>query len=273
MARFKNFNGSGKAILATTAQQLQFTGNDLPGGAPGSATNAFHFTMTGTNTFARLTRIRVKSNGNLIYDIDPTHYRAWLERFSPANNALATTAARFSIYFSLLDIEDEDAADLCAFPMGTIPTVELVTDAGTGAGVIYGGWTSSTITPQWYPVLLGQGMNIPASSSKQSYPLQEAGSVRGISLPTVGVDQARLTLNGFDWIQSAGAAYLNVATGDMLLEGEFYDDPETITNPAWLRMPMIPAGNGTSRWELSTQAGWAGTSAETTVWGIRNQGA
>lgn len=270
MSRFKSFNGAAKAITVTAAQVVQFTGNDLPS----QGVVAFHFTTSGANnTFANIcTRVRVKADNVLITDVGPTHLRKWGERFTQANYAPATTAVRWSLWFNMSDIVDDDLADKCQFPRGTVPTVEFTTNANTSAGFIIAEWTQSDVPAEFYPRLIGQPMNIPASQVQQRFPLSDPSMLRGIIHESTGVDRWQLRLNGFDWEQLAGPQYNGLTAGDGILETEQIEDGTTITGTSARRLPMVPASSGSSEVILSTGAGWGGVGNEVTLWGIWPQG-
>lgn len=274
MGRFTSFLGSGKTIDATTAQVLTFTGNDLPS----AGVVAYHFVMTtAANTVADLTRIRVKADNRLIYDVNLTHFRKWQERFSSVGYALDTTLQRFTIPFNLFDIVDDDLADVCQFPRGTVPTVEITTGNATGAGKIFAGWTQTDAQPVFYPTLIGQQMNVAASATNAGFPINSQGAIRGMVVDTTGLSRFKAELNGFQYHQLTGPQYLGTTTGDMVLESQALEDGAgtsggvTITAAAGLRIPMVVASQGSSRIEIDTGSSWGGNSNELTLWAINNQ--
>jgi hypothetical protein len=270
--RFKNFNGAGKAVSNLVAQTLSFTGNDLPS----TGVVAYHFATTGAaNTFANIvTRLRVKSDGQTIYDVDPTHFRKWSERFTQSNFSPATAATRWSIWFNFTDIVDDDLADTCQFPPGTVPTVEFVTNASAVTGSIFAGWTQTDVEPHFTPYLYGQAMNIALSAKQAQFPIQTPGNaaVRGLISVGTGLGTLRAELNQFVYVQTSSALYQNVATGDMALEMESIEDgnngagvPAIATHFAQ-RIPMIVPAAGSSRVLLDTESTWAGATNELTLW-------
>lgn len=283
MARWTSFLGSSKAVSAVGAgaatTTISFSGNDLPS----AGVIAYHFVMT-ANQFSLLNRIRVKADARQIYDVSRTHFRKWVERFS--QNGLATPDAytRFTVPFNLMDIVDDDLADICQFPRGTVPTVELVfggqilgTNVGpVVAGNVFAGWTQTDAAPQFFPQLVGQVMNIPASSTNATYSINTMGAIRGAVVDTTGLSRLKLELNGFSYHQLTGALYQGVATGDMTLASQDLEDGAnssggvTITSQAGLRIPMIAASGGGSRVELDTGTTWS-TGCELTTWSINNQ--
>jgi hypothetical protein len=189
MGRFTNFLGSGKTFDAASptasayaSQVVTFTGNDLPS----AGVVAYHFGMT-ADTFNIVNRIRVKADNRLIYDVGPLHFRKWCERFSSVGYSMPTANLRFTIPFNLFDIVDDDLADVCQFPRGTVPTVELTlqckngsTPASITGGKIYAGWTQTDAQPVFYPTLIGQQMNISASATNATFPISERGAIRGM---------------------------------------------------------------------------------------------
>lgn len=278
MGRFTSFLGSGKDITASTAQVLTFTGNDLPS----AGVVAYHFCMTGTgNIVDDISRIRVKADNRLIYDVNLLHFRKWQERFSTVGYALDSNLTRFTIPFNLFDIVDDDLADTCQFPRGTVPTVEITTTSGTVAGKIYAGWTQTDAQPVFYPTLIGQQMNIANNAVNATFPINSGGAIRGMVVNTVGLSRFKAELNGFQYHQLTGALYLTAATGDMVLESQALEDGAgtsggvTITTAAGLRIPMVVASQGSSRVELDTGSTWNGGAGaatnELTLWAVNNQ--
>lgn len=277
MGRWTSFLGSSKGLAASSV--TTFTGNDLPS----AGVVAFHFAMKPSgNIVSDIDRIRVKADNRLLYDVRLSHFQKWQERFSTVGYALPGSLQRFTIPFNLFDIVDDDLADTCQFPRGTVPTVEITTNAGAVAGDIYVGWTQTDAQPVFYPTLLGQSMNIAPGVKNATFPINERGAIRGAILDTVGVDRFKMELNGFTYHQLAGNQYGGaVAFGDMLLESQSLEDGAgtsgrvTIDAQVGLRVPMIVASQGASRVEMDTVTGgatpWVGVTNEITLWAVHNQ--
>jgi len=287
MGRFTNFLGSGKPITASTVQTLTFTGNDLPS----AGVVAFHIVTQSANTsgatatpMSAISRIRVKADNRLIFDVSGDHFRKWQERFSSVGYAFKTDGNRLTIPFNLFDIVDDDLADVCQFPRGTVPTVELTTTTSATTGFVYAGWTQTDAQPVFYPTLLGQALGISSNVVNATFPINERGAMRGVVLDTLGLRRAKLTLNGFDYHQVTGSAYSNAQygiTGDLSVETQALEDGSgnsgsaVITSQVGLRVPMVLANTGTSRIELDTSNAtgmvWAGVGNEITTWAVHNQ--
>lgn len=265
--RWHAANMSGKAISNLVAQTLSFTGNDLPS----TGVVAFHFATVGgaANSLANVMAngFRVKADGQTIYDADVTAFRKWNERFSQANYAPATSALRFSIWFNFQDIIDDDLADTCQFPPGTVPTVEFLTNASVVTGSILAGWTQCDVEQHFVPLLLQQANNIGVTQRQAQFPINTPGgsAIRGLILPTTGLGTLRLELNSFAYINVTSALYQNAATGDMLLELDSNEDPGTITTHVAKRVPMVVPTRGLSRLVLDTESTWSAANA-VTLW-------
>lgn len=277
MARWKNYLGSAKALGASSSATLIWTGNDLPTPAPGSSLVAIHIATAATTggqtiDITQFTNLRIKANGNIIYDLTTTELRSWLARFTPSNLAYGSSNAAFTIPFNLFDLFDDDQADQCGFPLRTVPTVELTAGGSTNAGNVYIGWTLSTVTPSVYPVLLKQQMNIAASPNNASFPFVENGQIRALGLDTTNLSRCRITVNGFDYVTLPGAkADSGSGTiGDMFRDAESFEQDTTFTKPIFHRLPMIPAAQGLSRVEISGGSGVA-TTDSLTMWAVRPQ--
>jgi len=275
--RYSNFNGSTKAIAAGAGNGvLSFTGNDLPS----TGVVAYHFATSGTtaNSLSLVwgARGRVKCDGQTIYDLDVTHYRKWLERFTQANYGPVTGIARWSIWFNFMDIVDDNMADVCQLPGGTVPTVEFDTNANVlFAGTLMAGWTQTTQDCHFTPYLYEQALNIAASATQSQYPITAPGSaaVRAVIIPTGNIKTFRMELNQFCYVQSSAAANTGGANaGDLFLEMEQIEDGTTITTHTAHRIPMVSPAGGVSRLLLDTGGGWATTDAMT-LWLARPVGA
>lgn len=273
--RRTNFNGASKAITTDALQVLQFSGNDLPS----RGVVAFHFRSHGTDsTLADLcTRFRVKADSLIIADVDITHYRKLCERFWQSNTPNETTGQVLTISFNLPDIVDDDLADVCQFPEGTTPTVEITTTATVGgatAASIVAGWTQTDQRAQFYPRIIGTPMNIAASQRNARFPISEPGMLRGLVVPTAGIDEFVARINGADVHRLPGLRFGGTAAdgGDMLLASQNGEGVDTITSHAALRLPMVPAASGVSEIVLTTAATWPGVTAELTTWAIYPQG-
>jgi len=265
-------NMSAKAITATTAQTVSFTGNDLPS----TGVIAYHFASVGgaNNSLANCLAngFRVKADGQTIYDADVTTLRKWMERFTQANYAPATTALRWSIWFNFTDIVDDDLADTCQFPPGTVPTVEFLTNASVAAGSLLGGWTQTDVEQHFTPYFLQQANNVGATQKQAQFPLNTPGNaaIRGLVLPTTGLGTLRMELNSYAYINNTSALFQNAATGDMLQELDSIEDGSTsgaptITTHAAIRVPMIVPSSGLSRLVLDTESTWTAANA-ITLW-------
>lgn len=276
MARFSSFLGSAKPVSAAVVNVLTFTGNDLPS----AGVIAYHGVFAGSgNNVTDITRIRVKADNQLIYDTNLLHFQKWSERFSAKGYAQPGAAARFTIPFNLVDVVDDDAADMCQFPRGAVPTVEITTASTVVAGQLLMGWTQTTVDPMLFPTLLGQPLNIGVSQTNAQFPVNDRGALRGMMINTAGLARLKCVLNGMTWHELSGVDYPGGATayGDMLLESQAFEDgagasgTAVVTTAAALRLPdQIPSG-GASFLQLDTSASWGGVSNEATFWALRNQ--
>lgn len=276
MGRWTNFLGSGKAIGAGAVQTITFTGNDLPG----SGMVALHFATQGAVAATTaiqhvMARLRIKADSTTIFDVNLAHYQAWMQRFSQANYtpSIVGSVQRWTVWLNMFDIVDDDLADVCQFPKGAVPTVELTTAATVTAGTVFAGWTITDQPAAYYPVLIGQQMNIPAAAVNQSFPITEPGMLRGYGLNTVGLDRTRLELSGFQYEYLPGVSYNAPTTGgDMFRDTNQAEDGIVTDNPCMHRLYNVQAGQGSSRIELTTLvAVWAGVTNELSTWAIRPQ--
>lgn len=265
--RFTDFNGGAKVTAASTT--VVFTGTDIP--ADGVV--AYHVELTGAGmTFGDITRFRVKSGGQTIYDLDNAHFIAMVERWSPDNRLLAAANTRFTIPFWLPGIAAEDAADLCQMPRGAAPTVELVIGAGGAAGTAVIGWTRSTVTPKYFPTALGQTLNWAVGPAlSQRYPIFEPGIIAGVSINTTGLTRLKVVQGGVQRFQMDST---------LMIEAQSWYNALAQANPILLDLAgpdflsgglNAPAGN--SYLEGDTDATWAAVTNEAVIHGRRPQAA
>lgn len=268
MARRQDYNGQGKTIVATTPQTITWTSTEISS----RKIVKYTFGMTGAgNNFVDITRIKVLANGFPIMNLSGAQLQAYLERYTRSNfNLVAATATRFSVPFYILDAPTWDMGDVSQFPNNAQVQLELTTGAGTVAGAIFIGWEETDIEAETMTKLLSSVMNIPPSAANARYNFGENGVVRGASLNTVGLDQARIVIAGESAFHAPGALYLNVATGDLSAEFEaLAGGSVNITDPIFHEITLGKAAPAqTSYVELSTQGTWGGATNETCVYAL-----
>jgi hypothetical protein len=278
MARRYSYNGATKAIALTTAQSIVFTASDIAS----ERVVAYHFAMQAANNdLGAITRIRMMANGVQIVNVTPAQLRAYMQAFSVGAALKPPTAQQvLTVPLCLLDAPTPEMQDICQFPARSEVQIEITTDNSTAAGYIICGWTETDQAPELYPRLLAQSMNIPASTVNQRFNFQSNGPIRGLCLPTAGLDRARFVLGGQEYLLLPGAAYLgNANQGDMLLESQsLYGNGVSsagtpLTDPVFVRLTGgVPAPVQSSFVELVTQAGWAGVGAELVQYDVNANG-
>lgn len=267
MGRYVDWSAGPKVTAASTP--VQWTGNDIPA----NGVVAYHVELTGAGmTFGDITRIRVKSQGVTIIDLDNAHFTSFFQRYSKSNRALVAGDTFFTIPLWLPENEaegDEKGADECQMPRGGAPTVELQIGAGGAAGTALIGYTVSDRAPKWFPIIVGNALQVVASTASARYPLYEPGGVKGFSINTTGLDRVKLVLGGVQKYHSDG-----------VLAQAVQDDRNLATglNPIWLDVGgrdlsgLMSAPQGSSYIELATAAGWAGAANESGMYALRPQG-
>jgi hypothetical protein len=288
MGRWIDYNPSPKTISNASTAPAVFQANDIPGSARGvgnlvGISLAFEYvTASGAppNT-ARIARVKAKASGNLIMDISGTQLRAFYGRFAPANVIPAGTGQLISLWFNAFDMDDDDQADQCGFPYGTVPTVEVTFDGTQSAGSMTAAYIFSDVEAHKYATLIAQPMGIAASQNSMGYPLNEAGQIRGVGLTSTGLGRARLLLGGRQWINAPGPGAATATTntmGDLARETQQIELDQTLVTDTFFRLPNVQAPQG-SRIELTTAAGsggssnWAGIANEIAIWALHDQAA
>lgn len=263
--RTVNQNASTKVTAASST--VTFTPNDIPG----DRVVAYMFLFTGAGmTVGDLTRIRIKAGGNTIWDVSFAHFQAWQQRFFPSNLAAAAADTILHVPLYLPDIQDEDSADVCQFPRGQAPTVELVIGAGGAAGTCQAAWIQTDVDRApgggslVYPALYSNALNWSASTNNNRYPISEGGLVRGISINPVGLTRYKVVLYDRTRYQIEGTSLLLAEQRDR--------NVATIVDPiAHKIVGMQQAPPGVSYLEADLAAGWAGTANEAGFYVLRPQ--
>lgn len=272
MARRTTYQSKSYPITATTAQNITIASSDLPS----DKLVALHFVYVGAgNIFSDLTRIRVNANGTPIINLLPNQLRAYLEAFTRSNFALATTATRWTIPFFMPDADNMAEADLCQFPRRSACEVILSIGTGSAAGSLYFGWTESNVEPVVSPSLVSSVMNIATGQALAKYNFQSEGIVRGLALPTAGVQRLKIVVAGETVKESAGPDFLATTTGDMNIEQEALEGVGvTVTDPIFSKITTEKqAPLNSSFIELETHASnWAGVSNELAIYSLHPNG-
>lgn len=253
MATWREFLSSTETIAASTT--VTFPTSKIAG--PG--VRRFLFDMTGAgNDFSDVSRIRIKSGSDTLYDCGGAALQVLLQRLTMSNMALAAADVNFQVPFCDLESGDQIAKELAGFPLGNESLVEVTFGAGAAAGTLRIGWELSDRAPRYVPKFAGIPMGVAASSSSANYVLPAGGWLRAYVLNTTGLNRAKLTVNG--------KAVVDLP-GPLLLESERDEDPNTISNPICRTIfPMREVvGAGRSKIELDTAAGWAGAANEFTM--------
>lgn len=298
MGRISDWQSNSKTISAGAAQTIAFTSSDIPA----SGVVMYHIILTGTgNTLAAIDRFRVKSNGLPFIDITSGLYRAFIQRFTggrvhyPANQAQPPTPSaagtvqdwrRFTIPLCFVDREKSEEADVCQFPVGSAPTVEIVMNTGAVAGTAFIGWTETDVTPLCWPKLYSQQANIAASAANARFPLVEDAVIRGFGVETTGLNRFRAVLNGTQIYHAQGQPANSTSfTEDMmfleteqLAGGVTYSLATAVTaaldnsivDPAWIKVTKGErATAGRSFCEFQTTGAWSGATSELGVYAIQ----
>lgn len=268
MVRRQDFSGATKTIPAGVASNSVWTASEVQS----ERVVGYHFVLTGGNTLADVTRIRIAANGADIFNLTVAQLRAYWQAFTWGTLTPALTDTAFTVPFALLDAPNPDQADTCQFPVRSQVQIDLTFGATAVAGAVYVGWTETTIAPMLFPRILSSSMNIPASTALQRFQIQENGVVRGVCIPHVGVDRYKVSLGNEEFVELPGPAFLGVVTGDMALQCEsltYNSVASTLASPVFSRINAgVPAPVDGSFVELVTTAAWAGVTNEVAIYAV-----
>ena len=259
MQLFHDFNQAEETVTGDI-QTLQFNGPDIPG----DNVVAYHVSFidgAGTTTYGDISRIRVKAAGKTIIDVDREHFRALLYRMSRANYLIADADLSFTIPLYHMDAKGDDRY-IMGFPSGRKPTVEIVLDGTNGVGTAVIGWTFVDLPPVQFPMFSGSAMNIGASSVNKRHNITEPGAIRALTINTVGLTKAEISLAGSKRIELSGTFFSTVQQ----LEGKKANesnDPQAFK----LHGPGSAPGDAL----VTTGAAWVGIGNELGVYAILPQ--
>ncbi|MEK7767392.1 MAG: hypothetical protein AAB368_14275, partial [bacterium] len=196
-----------------------------------------------------------KAAGEPIVDVTMNCLRAYIESFSRANLALATSATRFHIPLYVLDGKGRDRM-LSAAPMGRQLQLELVySDTSLTTPTTTVGWGLTSDIPTFSPRIIQQAMNIGASITKGRFNFSADGSLRGLAFVTANVSRFKAVVSNREEFDLVAAQF--AAAQDM-------ERARTITTDYWHKIEdPIPAAVGASYAELDTAASHAATNALT----------
>lgn len=285
-----DYSSNGKTVAANGV--ATFTNQEIPSGK----LTALHFAMTGAgNSFAAISRFRVKANGQTIMDTTPAFLRAWIQSMTngrivyPAANSAdalgggtATEFRRFSIPFCDLSKTTREEQDLCGFPRNANITVEFQFNGSAVAGNIFAGFSLSEMEPAFYPKLVSQQMQIAAGATNTRFSFSDEGFIRALGLNSIGLNRLRAVISGMQVFHAQGQATASATfvTDSLAVEAEQLWNrltdianatagvPTTFYNPfVWKINANLPASAGNSFVELATDGtNWAGANNELLIY-------
>ncbi len=251
-------NNTSKVIAAASATTYGWTSAELPGSpAPGPYLNRFYVVTTGANNSlsSAVTRVRVKANGQEIWNVPSAHLRSMIEALAPSNTIPPAARLRWTVPQDLLGRYTRDQY-ACAFPINAAPAFEFDVDATASAGTAVVGWQTARTRPTHWSKFLAKasGVGPNANPGRVTIDLPPGEMLYGIALPLVGatgLTQARL------YIGNVKEAEL---TQDFILESQFLENPQSVTTTYFWRFdePLtLSAAQGSNYIEAITGAGAA----------------
>ena len=272
MGRKAAFQGSAKTVAVTAVQTIVYTPTDIE--SAGCVQLMFAWTGAG-NTNSDIDRVRVRAGGDIIVDVSWFQLQAWQQRWSNRFVANLDAGTVFSIPLNFLDAPrgmGGEPQDRCQFPPNREIQVEIVTLNTTVAGTLTCGWKQTDVPAEFFLRHYSSVLNLPASSRNTKYPFAESGILRGLTLPTLGVDRAELYVSDRSAWRLPGAQFGGVTTGDMLNEKDYFEDGITEVGVPVLKHHSvdlgIPAAAGSSYLVMDTGAAWLGVANEGAFYSI-----
>lgn len=278
MGRKASFQGSSKAIVAASVQTIVFTPTDIE--SAGCVQLMFQlFGAAAPQPFSGIDRIRVRAGGDVIWDTTRRQLQAYQQRWGNRFAITADTDQTFSIPLNFLDAPrgmSGEQQDRCQFPPNREIQVELVTfgaAAGGNTAVVAGsvvcGWKQTDVPAEFFLRNYSSVLNLPATSRNVKYTFAEPGILRGLTLPTTGIDRAELYVSDRSAWRLPGNNFggaVAANSGDMFRQKDFYETGQNAiaTTPTTaVSVDLgIPALAGSSYLVLDTDATWAGVTNE-----------
>jgi hypothetical protein len=232
----------------TADRSLTFAENVIP--AHGSAVRRLDVVMTGTSmTVANITRISLKANSDLIWDVKPTHLRAIFGFFLKRNALFNSTDTRFSLPLDLAGAVPDAAA-----PAGAALRLEIEKNSTPTGGPTAN--LSELVAPEFpaskHVRIIGNTQSVGTSDSNRSLSVPgSGGAILGLVVPDAG-DVTLLR------VRVGGATVREYTSGDQILqEAEMMRGYAwTAGEPVYLPLDGIPAVQGVTEIVVSTGAGY-----------------
>jgi hypothetical protein len=260
MARRANFYGTAKTVAVTQAQTISFTSSEIDGAG---VIGYFIGLGTAGNDYQDIDRVRVRAGAQILVDLTANELLAFNVAYSKANfNESAANQRTIYIPLNLLDGPTDDARDQCQFPPGAEPLVEIVTLATTVAGQINIGWETTNVEPRFFPRMISKTTISPVSTRRNSLVFSDTGKIRGLIMPTAGIDTAELTVSGERAWYMPGPQFAGFTIGDLLSAKDFDVFGLPATPPVGNAYAVhscdlgLPAASGASNLIFDTGAGW-----------------
>lgn len=238
----------------------------------GAGVVVYGFSMTGNGGVlggaGGIQRIKLKADGEVLIELTAAQLVSYLAGSSAWAASLTLGAAtEFWLPCNLPWMPNESSRDMCQFPAGAAPSMEIETgSAGDGTGSLQvSAIRTDPRKAKFRPVIRTQAMGVSASSTNQAVNLTVKGLIQGFGMATTGLDRLRARLNGLSMLDlrmqggttDMGAALLELPRGLV-----------TNIDPTYFLTEWnVPAGQG-SQLELETGAGWNGTTEEVFVHSI-----
>jgi len=276
MGRKASFQGSSKVITAGVVQTVVFTPTDIESAGCVQLMFQLFGNAALPQPFSGIDRVRVRAGGDVIWDTTRAQLQAYQQRWANRFAFNADTDQTFSIPLNFLDAPrgmSGESQDRCQFPPNREIQVEIVTNAGVVGGSAVCGWKQTDVPAEFFLRNYSNVLNLPAGSRNVKYTFAEPGILRGITLPTAGIDRVELYVSDRSAFRLPGSQFSGTVaaiTGDMFRQVDFFETGQAAITPATTCKSVdlgIPALAGSSYLLMDTIAGGA------TPWlGVANEG-
>lgn len=221
--------------------------------------------VTTTLQFQHLTQIVVKVGDREVFNMTPTQFRLYLQRFMPEKSGSvypAAAATSWEIPFYALEFDEGDPRRyLQQLEPGEIQ-LELTKDATPGASTVQVGWVyDEDVQAQAYFRVSRRAIGVAASQTLEDKRFTGEGFLKFWILNTTGLTEGRIYADVSPDAEKRDYRRLFIGSGTMLAQNQRMEDGSAATNPICQRV-MDPYLRARMMLELTTAAGWAGAANE-----------
>ncbi len=213
-----------------------------------------------TVQFQHVTKIVVKVNEVIKFDMTPAEFRVYLQRYAKRFNSAAYPAngdLAWTIPFYLLELDEGDPRKWSQQLMEGPISIEISKSATPAAGVVNVSWVWTNQAAATYLEVTRHAIGIGASNGGEDKFFNLEGSMKGYIMNTTGVTELTLEINVSQDEKNPDWRQIFKGSGAQMIEMERLEDGSAATDPLAKRLasPVVTK----LKVRLVTSGTWAGT--------------